>query len=178
MMSTEWLWLPTKKLVSPLSNISNYFGVWGPQILLHEDLINLTSAVFWVGKKIHAREVSKIIHMFTWIAIVLPFKVWWWGDMWKSPCKSYGCKKWPKKQKIGSTNDAWKGYLKNQIRWYSQSFQGLPLDPTKGDYSAPYEPPAEGANVLMRVGSWPTVIKLNPSWKTEFSKSACIKPWQ
>ena len=35
---------------------------------------------------------------------------------------------------------------------------------------------AARVNVLPHVGLWPTYIKLNPSWKTEFGKSAWIKP--
>ena len=42
--------------------------------------------------------------------------------------------------------------------------------------SAPYEPIAARANVVTYVGLWPTAIKLNPSWKTEVSRSAWIKP--
>ena len=145
---------------------------------MHEDLINLTSAVFWVDKKTHVREVSKIIHMFTWIAIVLPFKVWWWGDMGKSPCKSYGCKKWPKNKRLGQRMMHGKAIWKIRFGDIAKASKDCPWTPQRPHYSAPYEPPAEGANVLMRVGSWPMVIKLNPSWKTEVSKSAWIKPWQ
>ena len=55
--------------------------------------------------------------------------------------------------------------------------KALPLNPTRGTYSAHYEPQAARANMLTHNGLWPTTIKLNPSWKTEISKSAWIKPW-
>ena len=45
-------------------------------------------------------------------------------------------------------------------------------------YSAPYESLAARTNMLAYIGLCPTTIKLNPSWKTEVSKSAWIKPWK
>ena len=42
--------------------------------------------------------------------------------------------------------------------------------------SAPFEPIAVRTKVLTYVGLWPTAIQLNPSWKTEDSESACMKP--
>ena len=44
----------------------------------------------------------------------------------------------------------------------------LPLDPTRGTYSTPYELPAAGANMLTYVGLWAMAIKR--------SNSAWIKP--
>ena len=49
--------------------------------------------------------------MFTRSAILCCHLVCGGGEM-KSPCKSYADKKKPKKEKIRSPNDAWKGYLK------------------------------------------------------------------
>ena len=46
--------------------------------------------------------------------------------------------------------------------------RALPLDPTRGAYSAPYESPVVMANVLTR---------LILHEKIEVSKSAWIKPW-
>lgn len=36
----------------------------------------------------------------------------------------------------------------------------------------------QGANVLMHAGIWPMTIEPNPSWKTEVTKSAWIKPYK
>ena len=68
----------------------------------------------------------------------------------KSQCKSYADKKRPKKGKDWDT------------KWFMEKL---------------FEPPATKANVLTHIGLWPTATKLNPSWKTEVSKSASIKPW-
>ena len=48
----------------------------------------------------------------------------------------------------------------------------MPLDPTRGLTALHMNP---RANVLTYVGSWPVSVKLNPSWKTEISKSTWIK---
>ena len=65
-------------------------------------------------------------------------------------------------EKIRLPNDAWECYLKTWDRRNSKSFQGhFHLNPTRGAYySALYS----------------KIIKLNPSRKTEVSKSAWIKP--
>ena len=94
-------------------------------------------------------------------------------------CHFVSCagKKRPKKEKIRSLNDAWKGYLKTWGWWNSQSFQGHCLGPHKGGLQHPYEPPVAMFNMLTHVRLWPRAIKLSSSWKTEVSKSAWIKPW-
>ena len=56
--------------------------------------------------------------MFTRPAILCCHLVCGGGEM-KSPCKSYADKKKPKKEKIRSPNDAWKGYLKTWGTWTS-----------------------------------------------------------
>ena len=84
-----------------------------------------------------------------------------------------------KKEKIRSPNDAWKSYLKTWDRKNSQSFQGHCPWTRQGGFTALHmNPQLQVANVLPHVGLLPTVIKLNPSWKTEVSKSAWIKPCQ
>ena len=86
----------------------------------------------------------------------------------KSPCKSYAGKKRPKKGKhnghqIMHGTAIWKP----RISKIAKASRG----------SAPYEHSAARANMVTFVGLWPTAIKLNPSWKTDVSKSAWIKPW-
>ena len=87
-----------------------------------------------------------------------------------------------KKETIKSPNDAWKGYLKTWARWNSQSFQGhcpWNLQGGGGGFTVLHmNPQLQESNVLMHVVSWPMAIKLNPSWKTEVSKGAWIKPWK
>ena len=99
------------------------------------------------------------------------------GNM-KSQCKSSKGKKRPKNGKDLVAEWCMEGYLKTWDWWNSQSFQGhCPLDPARrAYYSIPYEPPVAMSNMLTHVELWPRAIKLNPSWKVEFSKSGWIKP--
>ena len=54
----------------------------------------------------------------------------------------------------------------------------LPWTPQAGFTAPQMNTQLQGSNELMHhVGLWPMVIKLNPSWKREVSKSAWIKPW-
>ena len=55
--------------------------------------------------------------------------------------------------------------------------RGIAPGPHKVGLHHPYEPPAAKANVLAYVRLCPTGIKLNPSWNSEISKNAWIKPW-
>ena len=77
-----------------------------------------------------------------------------------------------KKKKITSPNDDLKGCLKT---WDCRSIASGPHKGGGGAYSTPYETPAARANRLTYIGFWPMTIKLNPSWKMDVSKSACIK---
>ena len=99
------------------------------------------------------------------------------GDM-KSQCKSYEGKKTPKNGKDLVAEWCMEGYLKTWDWWNSQSFQGIASWTPQGGayYSIPYEPPVAMSNMLTHVELWPRAIKLNPSWKVEFSKSGWIKP--
>ena len=47
------------------------------------------------------------------------------------------------------------------VKW--PKLPGTLLDPTRGAYSASYEPPAGEANMLIFVGLWPMTVKLNLS---------------
>ena len=107
--------------------------------------------------------------MFTWLAILHCHLVCVCG-------KSYEGEKISKKENIRSPNDAWKGYLKSWNWWNSQSFQRhCPLTP-QGGFTPPHmNLQLQGVLVLTHVIA--IIIKLNPSWKIEVSKSAWIKPW-
>ena len=53
------------------------------------------------------------------------------------------------------------------------------ISPGPQGFTAPHmNPQLPGSTVLMHIVSWPMTIKLNPSWKTEVSKCAWIKPWR
>ena len=120
----------------------------------------------------------KISDIFTWFAILVCHLVCGFGKM-KSPWKSYEGKKVLQREKARSPNDVWKSYLKTWDRWNSQTF--------KGHYSwTPQESWVGGGGGLQRpiwtpscinVPLWPMAIKLNPSWKTEVSKYAWVKPF-
>ena len=73
-----------------------------------------------------------------------------------------------------------RGFSKKNLGWGGGASPHVPhygKPCTRGAYySTPYESPVAMANVLMQVGLWSRAIKLNPSWKTEVSKYAWIKP--
>ena len=89
---------------------------------------------------------------------VLPFSVWGHASLLQA-------KRDLRKEKIRSSNDAWKSYLKTWDWWNSESFQG----------HCPWNPAAR-VIVLTYIGLSSMAIKLNPSWKNEVSKSVWIKP--
>ena len=100
--------------------------------------------------------------MFTWLVILCCHLVCGNGKT-KSPCKFYAGKRDLKMEKIRSTNDAWKGFLKTWDWWNSQSFQGIALGPTREACNLPYDPnpppphlPVAMANKLTHVGLWPS----------------------
>ena len=102
----------------------------------------------------------------------LTHSLWGGGGDTKSPCKSYTDKNGTK-TKNG----------KDQVtKWCMERlFENLglvkSLDPNRGDYySTPYKSLVAMPNRLTHVGLWPRAMKLNPSWKTEVSKNAWMKP--
>ena len=109
----------------------------------------------------------------SWCSHDLPFCVAIWCvvvDRWSHHTSLTKAKSVLKKAKIGSSNDAWKGYLKTWNQWNSQSFQGNCLWTLQEGFTAPH------VNNQLQGASAPMTIKLNPSWKTEVSKSAWINP--
>ena len=47
------------------------------------------------------------------------------------------------------------------VKWQKLP-RALPLEPTTGAYSTPYEPPVAMVNVMTHLGLFPMTIKLNP----------------
>ena len=141
-----------------------------PQISLHWDLINLTSAAVRSTRKCLCIKFIKKIVICSHICchFVLPFSL--------TMQVLRRRKRDLKKQKIRSSNDVWKGYLKTWDRWNSQSFQGRCLwTAQRRVYRTPYKPPVARFNMLIQVKLRCLAIKLSPSWKMEVSKSAWIK---
>ena len=70
-----------------------------------------------------------------------------------------------------------KAIWKLGINEIAKASRDIAPDPYKRVFAAPHmNDQLQGASMLMYVGVWPMTIKLNPSWKTEVSKSAWIKP--
>ena len=71
-----------------------------------------------------------------------------------------------KKETKMSPNDAWQGYLKTWYQWNSQNFSGIATGLHKRDLQRHIWTP----------GCKDQRPDAHPSWKTEVSKSAWIKP--
>ena len=101
---------------------------------------------------------------------VLPFSVWWWGDeVTKQALRWEETKRDLKGKRLGHR------MMHGKAIW-NPGIAEIAKGELTGDLKHPLKPPASRANALTYVGLWPMAIKLNPSWKTEVSKSAWIKP--
>ena len=116
----------TKKLVSNLSNISNYFGVWCATDFIAfwlNTIINFTSAEFGAARNHMRMRLRKQFVIYSRFAILCCHLVCGCGET-KSPCKFYKGKKSSKKGKCEITKRCMERLFKSWDRWNFQSFQG------------------------------------------------------
>ena len=131
----------TKKLVSNLSNISNYFGVWCATdfiALWLKTLINFTSAAFGSARNHMRMRLRKKFVIYSRFAILCCHLVCGCGET-KSPCKFYKGKKSSKKGKREITKWSMERLFE---KLGSVKFPKLPGASTRGVCSTPYELPA------------------------------------
>ena len=116
--------------------------------------------------------------MFTWLAILCCHLMCDHGET-KSPCKPYEGKKNSKKRKrLGHKMIHGKAIWKPGIGETSKASRGSAPEPHKAGFAAPHmNLQLQEVILLMHIGLWPTSVKLNPSWKSEVSRSAWINPW-
>ena len=167
----------TKKLVSNLSNISNYFGVWCATDFIAfrlNTLINFTSAAFGSTRNHIRMRLRKKFVIYSWFAILCCHLVCRCGET-KSPCKFYKGKKSSKKGKCEITKWCMERLFE---KLGLVKFPKLPGAMPQGGFIVPQMSfQLQRANMLTHIELWPTAIKLNPSWKTEVRKSTWTKPW-
>ena len=66
-----------------------------------------------------------------------------------------------------------KAIWKPRLGEIAKASRGIAPGPHKRGFTAPHMiPHLQGSNMLTDVVLWTSTIKLNPSWKTEVSKSA------